>query len=87
MLMVDELQRWPTRIACFRDGSCHLTTDGSIDELHAFAQRIGLKREWFQDHGLVPHYDLTPRMRERALQTGARFVPAKMQAWARRQMR
>lgn len=27
-------------------------------ELHAEAQRIGLKREWFQDHPRHPHYDV-----------------------------
>jgi hypothetical protein len=40
------------------DGS-HLVSDQSIDELHRFAnsRRIGLKREWFQDHR-YPHYDV-----------------------------
>lgn len=36
----------------------HLATDGDLDELHKFAQSIGLKREWFQDHPAHPHYDL-----------------------------
>ena len=26
-VMVDELRVWPTKIACFKAGSCHLTTD------------------------------------------------------------
>lgn len=30
---VDQIQNWPTTIACFRGGSCHLTAD-SLDELH-----------------------------------------------------
>lgn len=50
---------------------CHLWTDGAVDELHAFARRIGLKREWFQDHATLPHYDLTPAMRSKALGAGA----------------
>ncbi len=36
--------------------SCHLYAD-TLDELHAFAGRIGLKRAWFQS-GRFPHYDL-----------------------------
>lgn len=51
-----------------------------VDELHAFAKRIGLRREWFQLHALAPHYDLTPQRRERALALGAVFVPARQQA-------
>jgi hypothetical protein len=75
---VDEVRRWPTKIACFRNGSAHLTAD-SVEELHAFAERLGLRRAWFQD-GRVPHYDITPGVRERAIYDGARFVPAKEQA-------
>lgn len=75
---VDELVRWPTRIGCFQNGACHLTAD-SPEELHAFAKRLGMKRAWFQDK-VTPHYDLTPTRRERALELGAVFVPAKVQA-------
>jgi hypothetical protein len=80
MIMVDELQVWPTKIRCFKAGSCHLTTDGTLDELHAFATRIGMRREWFQPHPSAPHYDLTAARRERALALGAVFVPAREQA-------
>jgi hypothetical protein len=50
---------------------CHLYAD-SVEELHAFAESIGLKRGWFQDKTL-PHYDLTPFMRDKALESGAVF--------------
>jgi hypothetical protein len=80
--MVDELQVWPTKIRCFKNGSAHLTAD-TLEELHAFAKRLGLKREWFQEHWSAPHYDLTPGKRARALELGAQFVPAKVQARAR----
>lgn len=80
-VFVDELARYPTSIACFKSGSCHLTAD-TLDELHAFAKGIGLRREWFQDTR-VPHYDLTPSKRERALRAGALFVSARQQAIAR----
>lgn len=79
MTYVDELRVWPTRIACFRAGSCHLTAD-TLDELHAFAGRIGLRRQWAQLDGRVPHYDLTAAKRDLAIACGASFVPAKEQA-------
>ena len=78
---VDELRTWPHARGVFRAGSCHLTAD-SIDELHAFAARIGLRRSWAQlpPKHRVPHYDLVASKREAALAAGAAFVPAKEQA-------
>lgn len=73
---VDQIQQWPTTIRCFKGGSCHLWAD-TLDELHAFAARIGLKRGWFQEHRIMPHYDLTPARRERALAAGAQEASAK----------
>ena len=52
------------------DKSCHLFAD-SVDELHTFALRLGLKRAWFQS-GRLPHYDLTVGVRTRAIRAGAR---------------
>ena len=79
-VMVDEWRRWGTG----RAPSCHLTTDNSnLGELHRFAAAIGLKRCWFQPRS-SPHYDIMnePR-RRRALQQGAKFVPARIQVIAR----
>jgi len=45
-----------------------------IDELHAFAQRIGLQRKWFQADARFPHYDVTPGMHRRALACGATLL-------------
>ena len=50
--------------------SCHLTADSEA-ELHAFAAAIGMKREWFQRHHLMPHYDLTSNKRSAAVRHGA----------------
>ena len=85
MILVDELIVWPhAKHRCFKGGSCHLTiVDEPLENLHAFAARIGLKRAWFQDHPLAPHYDLTPGRREAALRAGAAFVSAREQARAR----
>lgn len=42
-----------------------------LDELHALAQAIGLRRAWFQDARRFPHYDVDAAYRERALRAGA----------------
>lgn len=49
---------------------CHMIADTS-DELHAIAQRIGLRREWFQADRWVGHYDLVPTKRALAVRYGA----------------
>lgn len=43
----------------YTDRMGHLISDTNIDELHQFAEQIGLRREWFQDKPGRPHYDLT----------------------------
>ena len=65
----------------------HLISDTSEDELHAFAQKMGLKRRWFQNKPDHPHYDLTTkRAQERAIAAGAKLVTGKdivFALWAR----
>ena len=56
---------------------CHMVSDSSWGELHGFAQRLGLRREQFQEHGRLPHYDLRPETREKALLFGAETVSSK----------
>ena len=54
-------------------GGGHLQAD-TLDELHEFADRMGLRREWFQSKPGRPendHYDLTRAGRELALECGA----------------
>lgn len=56
----------------------HMVSDKSLDELHQFARQMGLRRDWFQNHPVHPHYDLTtPRAIERARSLGARKVTPK----------
>jgi len=59
--MASRRWRWPK--------ACHLFAD-TLDELHAFAAKLGLKHAWFQG-GRFPHYDLTPGMRTKAVAKGA----------------
>lgn len=49
---------------------CHLLAD-SLEELHSFANELGLKPEWFQKKARFPHYDVTENLREKALKLGA----------------
>ena len=48
----------------------HLYAD-TLDELHAFAKRLGLRREWFQNRKNLPHYDLNSSRRKVAVSLGA----------------
>jgi Protein of unknown function (DUF4031) len=48
---------------------CHMLAD-TVAELHEFAGRIGLKREWFQPVSR-PHYDLSKTRRADAVNAGA----------------
>ncbi len=54
----------------------HLVSDTSLEELHAFAREIGMRREWFQ-RGSIPHYDLTGERYELALARGAVLVSSR----------
>lgn len=42
----------------------HLISSKSLEELHAFAEKIGLRREWFQYKDKQSHYDLCRRDKE-----------------------
>jgi hypothetical protein len=51
---------------------CHMWAD-SVDELHAFAARLGLKRTWFQcpPKASWEHYDISLGVKAKALALGA----------------
>jgi len=61
-------------MSVYTDG-VHLMAS-SPDELHAFARKIGLKKEWYQDHR-IPHYDLMRGKKQKAIQAGAILVETK----------
>jgi hypothetical protein len=51
---------------------CHLWAD-TVEELHAFAARLGLKRRWFQcpPKASWEHYDISLSVKSKALKLGA----------------
>lgn len=67
---VDRLRPFGWRIRGRKTESCHLLAD-TLDELHAMAAAIGLKRAWFQDKRSGKHYDLAPSKRAAAVALGA----------------
>ena len=68
MILVDAAI-WP------HDGRtwAHLVSDRDYDELHEFAQRLGIPRRGF--HG--DHYDVPTEWRERAIEMGAVSVSSR----------
>ena len=54
-------------------GRCHLVSDSSVAELHAFAEHLGLPRRAFDRD----HYDIPEDVRPRALADGAEDVPGR----------
>lgn len=71
MIYVDAIQEWPS------GKWCHLWTEGGAEELHQFAESIGLRREWAQHKPgyIVPvHYDLRPSKHALAIKMGAAEV-------------
>lgn len=51
----------------------HLVSDTSFDELHAFAEQLGIPRRAFQGD----HYDVPTDYRDRAIELGAEAVTSR----------
>ncbi|MFN8075396.1 MAG: DUF4031 domain-containing protein [Kineosporiaceae bacterium] len=66
MTVLVDPPNWPWRGQLW----CHLVSDVSYDELHAFAGLLGVPREAFQGD----HYDITAARREQAIALGAQAV-------------
>jgi hypothetical protein len=52
----------------------HLVSDTSFEELHEFAERLGIPRRAFQGD----HYDVPTEYRERAIDLGAQPVASRV---------
>jgi hypothetical protein len=73
MVYVDEIRDyrdWETLPKHLRRLWSHMVAD-SLEELHAMADAIGMRRSWFQDKPGFPHYDITPPKRAMAIRKGA----------------
>lgn len=64
---------------------CHMFAD-SLGELHFMADRIGMRREWFQPLSF-PHYDVCLMRRKRALELGAIEVDRRQGVIIRREIK
>jgi hypothetical protein len=68
---VDPMVDYGKRIGRAGPRWCHMIAD-TLDELHALAARIGLRRAWFQGESSAPHYDIgTDGKRALAIAEGA----------------
>ena len=68
MILVDPAV-WPWRGRRW----AHLVSDHSYDELHAFADQLGIPRRAFQGD----HYDVPAELRDEAIALGATSVSAR----------
>jgi hypothetical protein len=68
-VLVDEIREYPY-VRWTVKHWCHMVSDTSFEELHAFAAGLGIPRERFQRD----HYDLPPILRVRAVAQGAEQV-------------
>lgn len=62
------IDEFPSGWGKWTGGGHLLCTD--LEELHAIADKIGLRREWFQDK-TFPHYDVQASKRRKAITNGA----------------
>lgn len=60
------------RVSYRRMFMCHMVAD-TLEELHAMAEKLRLRREWFQDHA-TPHYDICQAKRKEAVKLGAKEI-------------
>lgn len=86
MVYVDPLMNHGWVLCGHATANCHLFAD-NLEDLHKFAASLGMKMEWFQDERL-PHYDLTPARRQKAVELGAKEVTRRqlvefMRAWSK----
>ncbi len=66
-IYVDDIRYYDSSVFKYPGHWCHMMTDGNIEELHSFAMKLGLKREYFQNHPTHPHYDLSISRRNKAI--------------------
>lgn len=86
MIYVDDWQQ-QARVGRLNARWSHLTVGPFDDpaELHAFAERIGLQRSWYQGPPEHPwprcHYDVTEAKRQQAIREGASAITWREAGW------
>lgn len=87
MIYVDSIQSGPTPWPGGRFS--HMISDEGVGELLVFAQSIGLRTSWFQQRsaGAMPHFDVSPGFRAKAIRAGARAVSSREYVEAMRRYR
>lgn len=76
MFYVDDLYAWG-KVGRHSEWAHVMTDDltpAGREKLHEFARRLGLRRAWFQDDPMHPHYDVTANKRALAIRLGAQAV-------------
>ena len=63
---------------------CHLWANDP-EELLQFGLKIGLKEHWLQKKTTLIHFDLVPKLREKALWNGA--VETSLKDWLKKKMK
>jgi len=71
MIYVDKIRSYPKEMISY--GAKKFGTD--------WCHLWGCDRSWFQ-RGVLEHYDLTPSMREKAVEAGA--IPTNLREWFRK---
>jgi len=68
-VLVDPVREYPNTGLPFSRW-CHAASDASFEELHRFADGLGIPRRFFEGD----HYDVPEHLRSRALELGAEEV-------------
>jgi len=66
--------------------ACHMISDTGPEELRSFAASLGIPLSWYQP-GSIPHFDISPRLRSKAIASGATPVDRTEFVAAMRRMR
>lgn len=75
-VFVDDM-RLPKKVKNLDRVWSHMGAD-SLEEMHQFARKLGLKRSYFQiSSSGIPHYDVTEKVRAKAVKMGAEELTTK----------
>lgn len=81
MIYIDKPMHYPH--AKYKCKWSHVWSD-NIEELHLFARKLRLKKEWFQNRRNFPHYDVTEYKYTDAIQHGA--ILTDLKKWVKKQI-